>query len=150
MIWFVKTSDMIRCDMIRCEIICWHMCHFLNDRAAKPHVSPITHWYVCNNSFIYVTWHIHVCHEHTDRTAPPGLSFCHDSSICVVWHVIIYATNSPTGQRPVCVSVPWLIQICAMSYLHVCRELTYRTAPRCPTTYKSSVWRVIIYKLLNM
>jgi len=44
--------------------------------------------YVCHDSFICVTWLIHIC----DRTLHPTRPFqmCHDSFLCITWLIHMY------------------------------------------------------------
>jgi len=95
--------------------------------------------HLCHDSFICVArrdmTQSYMCCRHIRR-----LTYERTMTHPSVWHIVFARVSRTHRQGSVisCVSVPWRIHMCAMTYLHVCRKLTYSTAPRRPT----SLWYV--------
>ena len=72
----------------------------------------MTHSYVWHDSFICVTWLIHMC----DMTHS---YVWHDSFICVTWLIHMYDMTHSYAWRDSFICVTWLIQMCDMTLSYV-------------------------------
>ena len=85
----------------------------------------ITHSYVQYDSFICVTWLIHMCDmTHSYVCAMPCSSTRHDSFMCVTWlihmcdmtHSYMCATTYSPVRHGSIICVTWLIHVCDMTH----------------------------------
>ena len=91
------------------------MSYVTHTNVMTPRVSRfMTHAYVWHDSFICVTWLIHMC----DMT---HAYVWHDSFICVAWLIHMCDMTHAYVWHDSFICVPWLIQMCAMTH-HACHE----------------------------
>jgi len=96
------------------------------------HLCGMTHSYVWHNSFICVTWLIHLCDvAWLIHTCDITHSYVwHDSFICVTWLIHICDMTHSYVWHAKFICVTWLIHMCDMTHLY-----TYHDSSICMTWF---------------
>jgi len=98
----------------RCDVALSHECHdrFMYVTLTHSYVCDITHSYVWHDSFICVTWRIHMCDMAHSYVR-------HESCICVTWLIHMRDMTHSYVWHDSFIRVTWLIHMCDMTHSYV-------------------------------